>query len=109
MPPLYPESEFVVTVTSDFVRVEHPSITTQNIFWSDLNEVSIITTDEGPLNPDVWLVLKGDVGGCRIPQGCTGYDSVYDIVSAYDGFDFDEVIKAMTSTDNNEFLLWQRK
>ena len=109
MAQLNPESEFKVTITDLFIRVEHPSIVVEQVFWNDIHQISIITTDQGPFNPDVWLTLLGDDGICQIPQGCAGYDEVYDIVSQYEGFDIDEVIKAMQSTQNNEFILWKRK
>jgi hypothetical protein len=105
---LYPESEYNVTITDDFVRVEHPSESTVNIFWRDLQEITIVTTDEGPFNADVWLVLKGAAGMIRIPQGNPGYDTVYERVSTLDGFNFQGVIDAMMSTENNEFVLWKK-
>jgi len=108
MTQLSPESEYIVTVTDDFVRVEKDSLQTQNIFWYDLREVSIVTTDEGPFHPDVWLVLKGAAGMVRIPQGNPGYDVVYDRVSGLDGFNYQGVIDAMMSTENNEFILWKK-
>jgi len=108
MPLHYPESEYIVTVTDDLIRVEHPANETTNIFWYDLQEVSIITTDEGPFAADVWLVLKGNAGTIRIPQGNPGYDTVYDRVSGLEGFNFQGVIDAMMSTENNEFILWKK-
>jgi hypothetical protein len=54
-------------------------------------------------------VLFGNNEGCLIPQGAKGYDEVYDIVSKYDGFDFQQVIEAMKCSDNKEFLLWVKK
>ena len=106
---LYPESEYNITVTDDFVRVEHPSNPTENIFWYDLQQVSIVTTDEGPFSADVWLVLKGQAGTIRVPQGNPGYDIVYDHVSGLEGFNYQGVIDAMMSTENNEFILWKKQ
>lgn len=68
----------------------------------------LINTDEGPFLPDVWLVLVGDNGSCSLPQGCIGYDQVYDIVSKYEGFDFENEIKSMKCTANQQFLLWKK-
>jgi len=109
MAQLYPESEYNVTITDDFVRVEHPAKPVENIFWYDLQQVSIVTTDEGPFSADVWLVLKGLAGTIRVPQGNPGYDSVYDHVSGLEGFDYQGVIDAMMSTENNEFILWKKQ
>jgi len=50
----------------------------------------------------------GNGKGCSIPQGSDGWNKVYDIVSKYDGFNFENVIKSASSTDNKTFELWQR-
>jgi len=104
-----PESDFKVTITDDFVRVEHPKRKTEEIFWKDINEIRFINTNGGPFTIDIWLALISDNGGCLIPQGTQGCEKVYDIVSKYDGFDFENVIKSMSSTNDEQFLLWQRR
>lgn len=104
-----PEDDFTLTITGDFVRVEHPNRKTEEIFWKDINEIKLINTDEGPLTIDIWLALIGDNSGCLIPHGTKGYEKVYDIVSKYEGFDFENVIKSMSSTNNEQFLLWKTK
>jgi len=46
---------------------------------------------------------------CLIPQGAKGFDNVYDAVSKYNGFNFENFIKSMSCTDNAEFDLWTKK
>lgn len=104
-----PEDDFVVTITNEYVRVEHPKRKTEEIFWKDINEIRFINTDTGPFTPDIWLALIGSNSGCLIPHGAKGCDKVYDIVSKYEGFNYDNVIKSMSSTNNEQFLLWTRK
>ena len=104
-----PEEDFVVTITDDFVRVEHPNRRTEEIFWKEINEIRFINTDGGPFTIDVWLALIGENSGCLIPQGTKGCEQVYDIVSKYEGFDFENALKSMSCTDNEQFLLWKRK
>jgi hypothetical protein len=103
-----PEDDYKVTVTEELILVEHPRRKTEQILWKDITEIKLINTDEGPWLPDVWLTLLSKDGGCLIPQGAIGYDTVYDIVSKYDGFDFENVIKSMSCTDNMQFQLWTR-
>jgi hypothetical protein len=105
----YPEDYFTVIINKDFVRIEHPHRKTEQIFWKDINEIKLINTDEGPLLPDVWLALLGENSGCVIPQGARGFDNVYEIISKYDNFNFENVIKCMSCTDNEHFILWTRK
>ncbi len=104
--PQQPEDLFIVTITNETVTVEHPERKKEQVRWADIESVKIITTDQGPMQPDVWLALLGKETGCLIPQGATGYDEIYDIVSGYEGFNFENVIKAMGCSDNKEFLVW---
>jgi hypothetical protein len=107
--PRNPEDDFTVTITDIFIRVEHPERKTEQVAWAGIELIKLINTDEGPLLPDIWLTLLGHNEGCSIPQGAKGYDEVYDIVSKYEGFSFDNVIKSMTCTDNAEFELWRKE
>lgn len=90
------------------VVVERPSGTRESVAWNDLIEVAILTTDAGPFGSDVFLVLTGTQGGCAIPQDVQGYDAVYERVSALEGFNFESVIAAMSSTQNAKFILWKK-
>jgi hypothetical protein len=105
----YPEDEFAVIITDDFVQVEHPWWGVTKVKWNDLQKVLLINTDKGPWLPDIWLTLVGNDSVCKIPQGTKGYDEVYNIVSNYKGFDFENVIESMTCSDNATFLLWTKK
>jgi hypothetical protein len=107
--PKNPEDDYLVTITEELIKVEHPRRKTEQILWKDINEIRLINTDEGPFLPDVWLALIGDNSGCLIPDGAQGYDTIYDIVSKYENFNFENVIKSMACTNNDQFLLWTRK
>ena len=104
-----PEDKYITTVTDKYVRVEHPRREPEEIQWQEINEIRLVITDEGPFAPDIWLLLIGEINGCSIPHGSKGFDQVYDIVSKYDGFDFEKVGKSMTTAENEQFLLWTRK
>ena len=98
-----------MTITDKFIRVEHPRRKTEQVLWENIQQIKLINTDQGPWSPDVWLALLGNEDGCLIPQGAKGYNEVYDIVSKYEGFNFDNVIKSMACACNNEFDLWTKK
>lgn len=106
--PKNPEDNFVVTITKEFVRVEHPGRETQEILWRDIEEIKLINTDAGPLAPDIWLALLGLDSGCLIPHGAKGFETVYEIISKYENFNFDNFIASMSCSDNAEFLLWEK-
>ena len=105
----HPEDYYNITITDEFVRVEHPKINTEQIAWFEIEGVKLINTNKGPAAPDIWLTLIGKNSGCMIPQGAKGYEEVYEIVSKFENFDFQKVIESMTCTDNQEFLLWKRE
>jgi len=107
--PYFPEGEYIVTITSSFIKVEHPQRETEQVMWNNIQKIKLVNTADGPWLPDVWLALIGKDDGCVIPQGAKGYDEVYDIVSKYKGFSFENVIKSMGCTDNAEFLLWEKE
>jgi hypothetical protein len=105
-----PEDDYKVTITEELILVEHPRRETEQILWKDITEIKLINTDEGPWLPDIWLtLLDKNGGGCLIPQGANGYDTVYDIVSKYEDFDFENVIKSMSCANNMQFQLWTWK
>jgi hypothetical protein len=106
---LQPEDYFTVTLTDELIKVEHPERKPESILWKDIHTILIINTDQGPVLPDVWLTLVGEDSGCMIPQGSKGFEEVYDLVSKYDGFDFENFIKSMSETGNAEYLLWTNK
>jgi len=53
--------------------------------------------------------LLGENSGCLIPHGAKGFETVYEIISKYNNFNFDNFISSMSCTDNEEFLLWKKE
>jgi hypothetical protein len=104
-----PEDDYIVKITTDGVGLSHDRFNINDyVKWSDIQSIILVNTDEGPWMPDVWLKLICCDSKCMIPQGAKGYDEVYDIVSKYENFKFENVINSMTCTDNMEFPLWSR-
>lgn len=103
-----PEDYYKIEITDTYVKVTHPNRNDEQIAWNEIEEIKLINTDEGPFLPDVWLILRGNGKGCAIPQGSEGWTKVYDIVSKYDGFNFENVIRSAGCVDNATFDLWKR-
>jgi hypothetical protein len=75
--------------------------------FKDLKKATIITTDRGPFEEDVfWLLLFKII--IMIPQGA-GTDKLLERLQKFPGFDNDNVIKAMTCSENDSFLVWEKK
>jgi hypothetical protein len=105
---LMPEAGVVVRFDETDVRVEWPGQPEQSLPWSELVEVAIKTTDEGPWNPDVFWVLRFQSGSLVFPQGATGERDMLRRLQELPGFDDEELIKAMGCTENDEFGLWRK-
>jgi hypothetical protein len=107
--PKNPEEEYIITITDESIKVEHLSRKTEVILWNDIEAIKLINTDDGPFAPDVWLALIGKNTGCIIPQETKGFETVYDIISKYENFNFENFIESMSCTTNQEFLLWKKE
>lgn len=102
------EDYYQVELTEKSIIVTHPSRPTEQIDWNEIEEIKLANTDEGPLLPDVWLILMGHGKRCSIPQGSEGWGKVYNIVSKYEKFNFENVVKSGNCTGNQIFQLWTK-
>jgi hypothetical protein len=105
---LQPESLYVVRLTESGVSCTDHEGATESAAWADLQKVEIVTTDQGPLLPDVFFVLHGSKANCVVPQGATGDRELLERIQQLSGFRNDMVIEAMSSTDNRRFLCWEK-
>lgn len=107
---LQPESQFVVTIEETRIVCRCPSGETESVAWNDLDAVIVETNDTGPWGADVWWLLLGPAGsgGCAIPQGATGEEALLTALQSLPGFDNEQLIAAMSCTENQKFLCWKR-
>ncbi len=106
--PQQPEDLYKVELTGTVIKVTHPKRADEEIRWEEIEEVRFVNTDEGPFLPDVWMILSGNSKSCSIPQGSKGWDAVYDIVSKYQGFNFENAMKSATCAENQVFEIWKK-
>lgn len=83
--------------------------TVKKVRWDDLQEVGIVTTDEGPWVDDVYWMLVDSNGGCSVSKGTRGMNELLARLQQLPGFDNEVFTRAMGSTDNNEFVCWKRR
>ena len=100
------EREVVVTDEDDTITATYPDGTVKAIGWSDLIRIEVHTNDTESWGADVWWVLAGEHGECVYPQGATGDTEMIAKYQELDGFDDDELIKAMGCTGNRSFVCW---
>lgn len=97
-----------VTIDDRGVSCHWPDGSETGIAWGALRAVTIRTTDAGPREEDVFLVLEGAGAACCIPQGADGSDELLERLQRLPGFDNEAVIAAMGCTDNATFPCWRR-
>lgn len=85
-----------------------PSGKTETLRWDDLQEVGMITTDEGPFDEDVYWILSGSKSGCAVSGGAEGMKELLDRLQKLPDFNNKAVIEAMGSTKNDRFQCWKR-
>jgi hypothetical protein len=103
-----PEDDYKIIINGDFVEANHPWWGSGKVRWDDLQQIILINTDKGPWLPDVWLKLVDSTSFCQIPQEVKEFEEIYEIVSRFDGFSFENFIESMACTDNATFLLWEK-
>ncbi len=74
---------------------------------NDLKRIAIITTSKGPFYPDIFWLLESSSDISIIPS--EGPDENFlSQVQYLSGFNNEEVIRAMTSSEDNIFVCWKK-
>lgn len=103
-----PASTHIVSFSENLVLCTYPDGRTEVIDISQLSGVDLVTTDDGPLHPDVfWVLLEGNKE-VLVPWGASNEPELMDAILKLDGLDFDAMIEASTSTRNARFVCWRR-
>lgn len=98
-----------ITVDEDGVRRQLADGNEESVTWTNLSEVAIRTTPEGPWKEDVFfLLVKEGGGGCAVPAGHPSADALMGRLQSMPGFDNDAFVEAMTTLDDGLFVIWQR-
>ena len=107
-----PEALFRVEYSDERIEVVCPQGHRHSVAWQALTQVGIRTTDDGPWSPDVFWGLhenNSTTPGVAFPGGSTGEAELIRAMQArLPGFRNEELIRAMGSTSNAYFAVWQR-
>lgn len=96
-----------ITLHPDSIIYEH-GMMRDEIAHEQINEIAVVTTDEGPFVDDVFLVLSGGDKEIKIPQEAENFEALFDVFKKFEGFNFEAFIEAMSSTENAKFVCWRR-
>jgi hypothetical protein len=106
---LYPEHLFIVKYTETDIAITDFDKNNDSINWSEIEKIKIITNDSGPWGMDFWWILIGKNKVISIPQGATGESEIGTKFSQLNKFNHEELLKAVQSTKNAEYLCWEKR
>ncbi|MBT5018073.1 MAG: hypothetical protein HON04_04960 [Planctomicrobium sp.] len=75
---------------------------------TELVQISIRTTPEGPFVEDVYFVLKGASTTLTFPQQANGVGEFVELLTELPGFNSEAFLATMSCTSDHEFLCWKR-
>jgi hypothetical protein len=106
------EGDYQVKFDENRIELINPYGQHSDVLWQDLSVIAIKTTDEGPVQPDVfWQFYTGNEQPTLVfPQGTIGDEDLLTAMSKrLNGFNYQEVINAMGSTENALFVIWSNR
>ncbi|MBC8043688.1 MAG: undecaprenyldiphospho-muramoylpentapeptide beta-N-acetylglucosaminyltransferase [Rhizobacter sp.] len=86
-----------------------PSGERRELNWPEIKGVFVETNDQGPWADDVWWMVSGEKFSVMFPNGAAGEKEILERLQRLPNFNNEELIKAMTSTDNRLFIIWDKK
>jgi hypothetical protein len=103
-----PGGPYTVTVTDNGIICEHPKRPKESIRWDDVIEIRLLTTSEGPHQPDMWFLFLGAEVGCSVPSETKGFEQVWEVFKQrFPGVDYGAILDAKTS--DNQKTLWKKE
>ncbi len=108
-PGTQPEHAWQVKYEDHQLFCTYPDQTFRVIAWNDLISVEMETNDKGPLEPDVFWILKDSKSTCKFPNGAVGEKLVSEKLFSLTNFNHKLYVEeAALSTQNRTFLLWTK-
>lgn len=83
----------------------------ERINWDEITEISVLTTDEGPWQEDVFIILCNPETdqGIVVSNGAEGASDLVEKICKFPNFDEKTFITAMGCTSNSRFLCWVKE
>lgn len=107
-PPSAPEIESLDVSDWGISRLTDDTVT-ESVAWTDLEEVMIVTTADGPNHENLYLVLRGTSGDCVIAPHPLVVESgiLTELEQRLQGYDTDTFFEAMMNTGDEVFVVWR--
>lgn len=107
-PPSAPEVESIAVSDWGVTRLTDETVT-DSVAWTDLEEVMIVTTADGPNHENLYLVLRGTSGASIIAPHPLVVESgiLTELEERLQGYDTDTFFEAMMNTGDEVFVVWR--
>jgi len=103
-----PESQWTVSIKNENIFLTEPNGNKSECAFEDIDKVLIVTTDDGPIYPDVFWTIVSKEKTLFIPQGAIGENKLADKIMDLPGFDNEKFIESMRSVEDMEFVCWTK-
>jgi hypothetical protein len=105
----FPRQSEKVTFDEQEIRRHLVDGCIETIAWNDIDEISIVTTDQGPWADDVfWFFISRDrSSGCVVSNQAAGFKDLLPRIQCLPGFDNHAVVSAMASAVSQRFIAWK--
>ena len=105
---LIPESYWIVSINDETISTVDFEKRENSILISEIEVITILTNDTGPVGIDLWWNLSGNGKNVYIPNGATGEVEMTERLQKLANFDNEELKQAMRCTNNMEFIVWRK-
>jgi hypothetical protein len=99
--------EYQLVISPEEISCGRPNEKQQSIRWDQVTRVWYVTTSEGPLLPDQFLIFEGNGLRCSVPMEAHGIEKIFDELKLrFPGFDFTPVSHG--GIDDAKHLCWKK-
>ena len=102
------EERWQVAISNNVLGVMDPQKNVQNIYLDKIRSIAIRTNNSGPMGSDVIWFVSDDASIVSFPMGAQGEKEALEAFQKIEGFDNFEFINAMSSVEDNVFILLDR-
>lgn len=104
-----PEAKWKVEFIGTTIRAIDCNGIESSIEVDGIHQTIVETNDTGPWGTDLWWRILPKNGILSVPGGVTGEPKMLENFQGFSNFNNEQLIKAMRSVDNAEFIVWQNK
>ena len=90
----------------------YPNEPKQQLTWARVTKIEIVTSNEGPWSEDLWWAIfqEGEEEPTLLPNCTKNITAIFNVLETeFSEVSMKNIQKAIGSTSNAHFLIWQKK